>query len=501
MIRKAIPAALVLAVAVTVTVAEDWTRFRGPNGSGVSESSVPTEFGVEKSLKWKAELPGRGVSSPIIVGEKLFVTSYSGYGTPDTSDAKIEDLKRHLQCFNKNTGDEIWKKTVPAEMPEDEYTGMGVPAHGYASHTPVSDGSHVFCFFGKSGVFAFDLDGNQLWHKSVGKESGRARWGSAASPIEHGDVVIVNASDESEALVALDKKTGKEKWRAEAGGLADVWGTPVLMESATGPEVVIAVPNEIWGLDAVTGKFKWYAPGPQDRSTSHSLIPGDGMVISIGGRGGKALAVKTGGKEDVNSRDRGKDAVVWEVPASGRFASPVKYKDTIFQVSGGVVTCFDATSGKKVKEARIPGASSGRGGGRSGGFGGGRGGDRGDGRGGDRGQRGGGGDGGEALIETSAQQDRQRGGGFGGQRGGRGGFGGGRGGFGSMDYASPIVAGGKLYVTMGAGKVHVFEANRELKLIATNDLTADKAGFAATPAASDGCLFVRSHSTLYCFGK
>lgn len=509
MFRKSIPAALLLAIAVSVTIAEDWTRFRGPNGSAVSESAVPTEFNADKNLKWKKTLPGRGVSSPIVVGDKLFITSYSGYGVPDAGDAKLEDLERHLQCFNKKTGEELWKKTIPAAMPEDPYSGAGVPAHGYASHTPVSDGTHVFCFFGKTGVMAFDLDGKQLWHENVGKESGRARWGSAASPIEHGDVVIINASDESEALIALDKKTGKEKWRAQAKGIADVWGTPVLMESATGPEVIIAVPNEIWGLDAVTGKFKWFAPGPQDRSTSHSLIPGDGTVISFGGRGGKGMSVKVGGKDDVNSKDRGEEAIVWESNASGRFASPVKYKDLVFHISGNVIVAFNAETGEKVNQARIPGASAARGGG--GGRGGGRpgGGAEGGGRGGRSpgGEGRGGRDGGdqEELIPTSLQQQRGGRGGFGGgqrggQRGGRGGFGGGSR-FGNIDYASPVVAGGKLYVTLAKGQIHVFNADKDLELVKSNDLSADTAGFAASPAISDGHLYIRSHSTLYCFGE
>ena len=167
----------------------DWTRFRGPNGTGVAETGAPVEFGENKNLKWKAELPGRGVSSPIVVGDKVLVTCYSGYGMDRRNPGELEALKRHLVCVSRTSGDTLWVKTVNVKMPEDPYSGSGVPSHGYASNTPVSDGEHVFAFFGKSGVYAYDLDGNELWNRGVGTESGRMRWGSAASPIVFGPTI------------------------------------------------------------------------------------------------------------------------------------------------------------------------------------------------------------------------------------------------------------------------------------------------------------------------
>lgn len=496
---KPVKLAMFAVLTAGIVSAEDWPRFRGPNGCAMSESAVPVEFGMDQNLKWKLKLPGRGVSSPIVVGDKVFVTCYSGYGVPGGSE-DIKDLKRHLVCLDRASGKELWRRSVDGVAFEDPYRGMGVPAHGYASHTPVCDGTNVFCFYGKAGVVAYDLAGKKLWHKHVGKESGRQEWGSAASPIEFADLVIVNASDESEALVALEKKTGKEKWRAEASGLAGVWGTPVLMKTKKSTEVVIAVPYEIWGLDANTGAFNWYSRGPEDRSTSHSVIPVGGMVVSMGGRGGNSIAVKPGGKDEVKG-----DKIVWQERASGRFASPVAYNDVIFQVSGDIVASYSAKDGKRIKQARIPGASStsrGGGFGSPGGSRGGRGpgGDRDSGsngareRGGER--RGPGDEGKEQVVPTAAQRGGQdRRGSFGGRSSRGGGFGR------SIDYASPVVAGGKLYVVMNSGHVHVFEANAEMKLISTNDLSEDNSGFAGSPAVSDGMLILRSHSAIYCFSK
>ena len=137
-------------------MAADWPRFRGPESSGVSnDAKIPTEWGDEKNLKWTLELPGKGFSSPIVVGEYVFVTCYSG-----TSDS----LKRHLVCADRQTGKIAWSKIVSATTPAYRAPPFGT-SHGSASHTPVSDGERVYVLFGSSGVFAFDLKGKQLWHK------------------------------------------------------------------------------------------------------------------------------------------------------------------------------------------------------------------------------------------------------------------------------------------------------------------------------------------------
>lgn len=415
----------------------DWPRFRGPNGTAVSESEVPTEFGEKKNMKWKLELPGKGVSSPIVVGDKVFVTAYSGYGV-ERGEGTIDDLKRHLICVDRNSGKILWNKSVESKVKEDPYSGAGVPAHGYASHTPVSDGERVFVFYGKSGVVAYDLDGKELWQKSVGTESGRMRWGSAASPIVHEDLVIVNASDESESLVAFDKATGEQKWKSEASGYASTWGTPALAPGKDGTDVVLAVPGEVWGINAKTGKISWYAPGNQ--GASHSVVVADEVVYSVGGgRGGSSgIAIKLGGKGEISDP-------IWENKASGRFASPVVYKDHVYGISNGIITCYSAKDGKKVFASRLPAASS------SGG----------------------------------------QGGGGGGRRRGRGG----------QEYASPIIAGGKIYFTSSSGTVYVLAAKPEFELIAKNDLSFDTSGFQSSPAADNGQLFLRSHKNLYCFSE
>jgi len=418
-----------------LTLGEDWLRFRGPNGSGVSESAAPVEFGENQNMKWQLELPGRGVSSPIVVNDKVFVTCYSGYGMGDDEEGKIEDLKRHLVCVDRSTGETLWTATEPAAQPEDPYTGMGVPSHGYASHTPTSDGERVFAFFGKSGVFAYDMEGNKLWHQPVGTDSGDKRWGSSSSPILSGDLLVVLASDESESLFGFDTKTGEQKWKTTVGGFANVWGTPAIADGAKGKEIVVAVPGETWGLNPENGKMRWAAPG--NGGGSHSIVIADGFAISIGGSrsGASGVAIKLGGQGEI-------EEAAWERDASSRFATPLAYDGRIYAVDGDIVACYDAATGDELFEKRLPAKFTG------------------------------GGDGG-------------------GRRGRRGG----------RSYASPVVAGGKIYVIDVGGTIYVLAANAEFEVVAKNDFSFDTSGFNATPAVSDGDLFLRSNRSLYCVGQ
>ena len=197
---RIVPFCIALTLVARTTNAADWTQFRGPNGAGISaELNVPLTWSDTENLRWKVELPGPGSSSPIVIGDRIFVTCYSGYGVPKASGGDIKSLQRHLVCVSRSDGMIQWTKAVPGELPEDGYQGY-ISEHGYASSTPVTDGERVYCFFGKCGVVAFDLDGKQLWQIGVGKESGNRRWGSDASLILYKDSVIVNASEESQSV-------------------------------------------------------------------------------------------------------------------------------------------------------------------------------------------------------------------------------------------------------------------------------------------------------------
>ena len=323
---------------------------------------------------------------------------------------------------------------------------MGVPAHGYASHSPVSDGENVYVFFGKSGVFGFDLDGNQLWQTSVGTQSDSKRWGSASSPVVHGDVVIVIASAESRSLVGLNKKTGEEVWKQETDGVADVWGTPVLANVDDRTDLVLGVPYEFWGLSPETGKLRWYSEAMESSSYNSSVVVSNGVVYGIEGRGGGSAAVKIGGKGDIT-----KENTIWTGNDSARFATPLVYDGRIYFFANGIASCINAKDGSSIFKGRLP---------------------------------------------SDNASGNGRDGGGGGARGGRGGRG-----FGSIDYSSPVAADEKIYYVKSDGTTYVIDASEEFNLIATNKITEDTENFSGTPAISDGQIIVRSNKHLYCIGQ
>lgn len=335
--------------------ADDWPRFRGPDGNGVAakdSDSLPTHWSPKANLAWKTELPGPGASSPIIVGGKAFVTCYSGYGLSQEDPGEMENLMRHLVCVDLKTGKKLWQKDVKATLPEDPYTGVGVTAHGYASHTPVSDGNNVYAFLGKSGVHAFDLDGKELWQANVGTESDPTKWGSSSSPVVYQDTVIITASAESQAIVGLDKETGKELWRQEAEGLDGMWGTPTLVKiDDDRTDLVMCVAKEMWGLDPNSGKLRWFADATGAEHAYSSVILDGKRVYAFTGRGGGSIALDAGGSGDIS-----KTNTVWTGRDNASFASPVRHGSRIYVVTRGIVSVIDASTGENLQKLRLRGA-------------------------------------------------------------------------------------------------------------------------------------------------
>ncbi len=330
--------------------AAEWTRFRGPAGDGIATGAQPPlKWSGSQNLAWKTELPGPGASSPIRAGNRIFVTCYSGYGTGGREGGELSKLARHLVCVDATSGKILWNSSVPGDSSESAYTRLN--EHGYASQTPVTDGEKVFVFFGKSGVLAFDLTGKQLWQVNVGKESGRQGWGSATSLMLYKNSVIVNAADESQSIRALDKVTGKELWKAEGSGMTTCYNTPTLVNMpGDGQELVVAVQNEVWGLNPDNGKLRWYAEVPLSGNLAASIVAGDGVVYAFGGnRGPGTVAVRVGGKGDVT-----KTHVVWTTSRGPDFGTPVLHEGHLYYAnSRGVAVCINAKTGEQVYEERL----------------------------------------------------------------------------------------------------------------------------------------------------
>jgi outer membrane protein assembly factor BamB len=326
--------------------ASDWPQFRGPGAQGKSDAKgFPLTWGDEKNVVWKAALPGPGASSAIIIGNKIFITCFTGFGTSSREPGDITNLKRHLLRLDPADGKIVWDTPVPAELPEQERIREN---HGYASSTPAADNERVYTFFGKTGVFAFDHNGKQLWHTKVGDKLNG--WGSATSPVLYKDFVIVNASIESDSLVALDKKTGKEVWRA--GGVTESWHAPAFVTAPGGKtEIVMGKNGRVLGFDADSGAALWNAKTGIPWYMCPTPVAADGIVYTIGGRTPNgALAIRAGGRGDVTTNN-----VVWKLGKGSNVPSPILHEGHLYfaHENLGILYCVNAKNGEVVYEERL----------------------------------------------------------------------------------------------------------------------------------------------------
>jgi outer membrane protein assembly factor BamB len=330
-----------------VTAADgDWPAFRGPGGMGVSGvTGLPVEWDSDRNVAWKTALPGAGASTPIVFGDRIYLTAYTGYFVPGESGGSPEQLKRHLLALRLEDGGILWDKAIPAKLPEEE----SIRDHGFAASSVAVDEDRIYVFFGKTGVFAFDHDGNQLWHADVGSKTNG--WGSAASPVLYKDMVFINASVESESLVALDRKTGEERWRA--GGIREAWNTPLVVTADSGrEELVIPTAGTVYAFDPQTGQPLWSCKTDIGWYMVPSAVAADGIIYCLGGRSGTAaLAIRAGGSGDVTATHR-----LWTSQKGSNVSSPVYLDGHLYWAheSREIAYCVVAATGEVVYEERLP---------------------------------------------------------------------------------------------------------------------------------------------------
>ena len=413
----------------------DWTRFRGPGGTGIAEGPpAPAEWSADTNLKWKAELPGLGSSSPVVAAGRVYVTAYTGYGQEPGRLGDAAQLTRHLLAYDRRIGEELWRHSEAAPEPdaEDPYQGF-ITQHGYASSTPAADAERVYALLGKSGLFALTHDGELAWRVELGGRSDPAKWGDGSSPALIGGSLVVNAGILGHALVGLDPETGEEAWRVEDEAFTNAWSTPVPVEAGGRTLAVFAVPKQVVAVDAETGEVAWKADHEIADSTASSLVASSGeggTVLSLmGGREGFATAwrVPTSG---------GEPQELWRGRLRSGIGTPVAVDGVLYWPSGGVLHAARLSDGGLVFKERLPR------------------------------------------------------------------FDGGGGGFGSMDYSSPVVSGGRILFVSRGGEGYALRPGESLDVAAHNrPFEGDASSFNATPAVSDGDLFLRSEKFLYCLGR
>ena len=342
--RGVIFAVLISAVPATAAV---WPQFRGPERSGVSkETGLPLEWSGTKNIVWKAELPGRGSSSPIVVGTRVYVTCYSGYGRDLKEPGNLADLKRHLLCVDAKTGKVLWERTeTDPDGTDTPYKDGCLALHGYASHTPCADAEGVYAYFGAAGAVCYSPNGEKKWGPvRLGKKAKNHSYGSGSSPLLYENLFIVNAVIETAELyyqgetVALDKKTGKEVWREKVGG---EWSSPQLVPVGGKVELVMGThhPGPWVGLDPLTGKRLWECKANDGCGMP---VVHDGIVYTFHGDG--KTAIKAGGRGDVTATHK-----VWATPGGARISSPVYHDGHLYWTPDGHgANCADARTGKSV---------------------------------------------------------------------------------------------------------------------------------------------------------
>ncbi len=340
------PMSLLVAVVGLLFSGADWTRFRGPDACGVADATaVPATWSAEENVVWKTALPGFGASSPITLGDRIYLTCYSGYGLDADEPGDPADLQHNMVCLSLADGKIIWGKGTEARLPEKEYDAGFIELHGYASSTPTTDGDRVYAFFGRSGALAYTIDGEPVWRAYVGDET--HNWGSGTSPVLYKNVLIVNASVESGSLVALDKATGQEVWRVP--GIEDSWSTPLIVELSDGSkELVVSMKKKVLGLDPATGEELWQCAGVNDYVVP-AVIAHEGIVYVTGGRKPQTLAIRAGGRGDVTDTH-----VVWEVNEASKVPTPLYHEGYLYWVDNkGLALCVKADDGEVVYQQRL----------------------------------------------------------------------------------------------------------------------------------------------------
>jgi outer membrane protein assembly factor BamB len=435
--RKVLPLLVPALVIIAATArAQQWPSFRGPSGSGVAvDAQPPTAWSVATStnIAWRTDIPGLGHSSPIVWGDRIFLTtavsdaaSARSLVLGDSDAAGIDPLNEHsayqwqVLALDRASGKTVWSRTVHQGLPRVKRHVKG----SHASASPATDGRVLVAMLGSEGLVAFDMNGKELWRKDLGvlavglADDPTYEWGPASSPVIHGSVVLVqNDRYKDSYLVAFDLQTGKELWRSPRNELP-AWATP-LVHTATTPETVVtSSPRFVRGHDLKTGREKWRVADPEGQVKVSSPVAAGSLAIVSGGWPPAArpiLAIRVADGSIAWRHDRG----------SPYTSTPLVYDGLVYILTdNGILSAYQVSDGVRIYQQRVSRDS------------------------------------------------------------------------GSFS-ASPVAAGGRLYLASEDGKVFVVRAGRAFELLAANDMGE---ALMATPAVAGSMLLVRTSGHLYALG-
>jgi len=421
-----------------------WPQWRGPFFNGMARTAAPTDFSLTKNVKWKVALEGRGFSTPVIWGDKMFLTTAiptgktatapaaenaqqapggggrgPGGGGPGGGAASGEEHKFVVMCLDRKTGKTLWEKVVKTAVPHEGYHRQ---YGSFASNAPVTDGKFVYFSFGSRGLYCFDFNGKLIWEKDLGVQMRmRLQFGEGTGPTLFGNLLIHHFDQESGSfVVALDKRNGKEVWR-QTRDEASSWSTPFIADAKGKKQIVISATKKTRAYDPATGKLIWECAGLGSNVIPFPAQQNDILLVMSGHRDPKLMAIRLGKEGDLT----GTDAVLWSQTRGTAYTpSPVLHDNKYYTLSdNGLLSCFNATTGEPYyQQKRLP------------------------------------------------QTDTFK--------------------------ASLIGAGDKLYMASESGMVTVVKMGEQLEVVASN--LFDDHFFVATPIVAEGELYLRSKTHLFC---
>jgi outer membrane protein assembly factor BamB len=443
--KRLIVAFIVLAAGFTAARAQNWPQFRGPNATGVTEGPakpVKWDASTSTNVRWKTAIPGLSHSSPVVWGDKIFVTTAVSSAPKDETrfglygDVEpVKDDPKHawkVFAIDKSTGKILWERTAYEGIPKVKRH----PKSSHAASTPVTDGKYLIANFGSEGLYAYDFDGKLLWKQDLGVlDSGwfydvDYQWEYGSSPIIYKNLVIVQADIQKNSFIAAyDIKTGKLAWKTPREELPS-WGTPTIYEGKQRAELIANGTKAIRGYDPATGKELWRLGPMSEITTPTPFVAHDLIFVTSGYPPVQPIyAIRPGGNGDLTLKD-GKESsefVAWSKQRGGPYmATPIVYGELLYSCSlQGVLTAYNAKTGERVYQERL-------------------------------------------------------------------------GGTGGAFTASPVASDGKIYLASEDGDVFVVKAGPKYELLAKNPVGEV---MMATPAISDGLVIVRTVSHLFAFGE
>jgi len=355
---------LLLTCAALFAADDDWPRWRGPHDDGMARGDAPVEWSDTKNIAWRVPIPGRGHSSPVVWANKIFLTTAVPAAEAPAASAAPQrpgrgpgggagagrEHKFVVLCLDRRTGKTLWERVAKAATPHEGYHNR---YGSFASNSPVTDGQHLYAFFGSRGLYKYDLEGNLVWQKDFPPMRMRNQFGEGSATVLDGDGLYLKFDqEEGSYLLALDKRTGKELWRVDRDELSS-WSAPLVVDYNGRKQVVVSASNKVRSYEAATGKLIWECAGLGSNVIPAPVRLGDVVYVMSGHREPNLLAIRLGGEGTLT----GTDAIRWANDRGNSYsASPVLHDNKLYFVTdSGMLSCLNARTGEAYyRQQRLP---------------------------------------------------------------------------------------------------------------------------------------------------